>query len=269
MKQQKAFRHFSIFTGLLALVVLSCSGATGISNLFATDTPTPTNTFTPSPTLTPSPTSTATETPSPTPTPLPTGITVEEQPDGGTLLIDYDNHYQLVLPLNWEIVFSSQKELQQTIQSAANQDPRLAEMAESFKGADPDEFRLAAMNVDLKYMEANAPTLLTVNAVEDSIASSMPMAFVTAMIEDSILQDATSTTWDVTASEDDTEVGLVEGTRMFDVPNGTRLATHELVIAFQANQRLILIEIVAPEEYQEEIKASFLNTFDSIKVKKE
>src|SRR5512133_665483 len=166
-----AFQRCSIFIGLLALAVLSCSGAASVSNLFATDTPTPTNTFTPSPTLTPGPTSTPTTTPSPTPTPLPTGVHAEKQSDGTTLFTDYDNYYQLSLPLSWEIVFSSQEELQQAVQSAGSKDPKLAEMAENFKNVDANVFRLAAMNIDRKYIRASSLTLLTINTFEDNMAS--------------------------------------------------------------------------------------------------
>ena len=269
MKQNNAVRYFGLPAGLLALVVLSCSGAAGITDLFATDTPTPTNTYTPSPTLTPSPTSTPTQTPSPTSTSVPTGVQIDEQPDETTLFIDYDNRYQLLLPSNWEIVFSSQKELQQAVQDIGSNDPKLAEMAENFKNADPDVFRLAAMNADRKYLQASAPTLLTINTIDDSIASSMPMAFVTAMIEDNVLEGATSTTWDVIDNKNGVEVGLVEGTRTFDGPNGMSVNARELVIAFQANHKLILVEIIAPEEYQAEIFASFKDRIDAIKVNTE
>ena len=61
MKQLKTRQIVCIFVGILALAALSCSGVADVSNLLATDTPTPTNTFTPSPTVTPSPTATLTQ----------------------------------------------------------------------------------------------------------------------------------------------------------------------------------------------------------------
>ena len=269
MKPHGTPGRISLFAGLLALAVLSCSGAADIPNLFATDTPTPTMTFTPTPTFTPSPTSTPTQTPSPTPTPLPTGVAAQEQTDGTLLFIDHDNRYQLQIPQNWEIVFSSHAEMQRAVQSMGADDQRFAEMADRFKDSDPDVFRLAAMNVDRKYRQASAPTLLTINTVEDAMASTMPMAFVTAQIEDNLLADASATTWDVIENANGVEVGLVEGKRTFDVPGGMTITARELVIAFQSNDKLIMIEIVAPEEYQQEILSSFKDRIDTIKVETE
>src|SRR6266508_6408975 len=102
MNRNKVVQRFSILIVIVTFAILSCSGVADISNLFATETPTPTNTFTPTSTFTPSPTPAPTQTPSPTP--LPTGINIEEQSDGSTLFIDYDNKYQLVLPSDWLII---------------------------------------------------------------------------------------------------------------------------------------------------------------------
>lgn len=130
--------------------------------------------------------------------------------------MDYDNHYQYILPKSWKFTFESQKDLQQTVQASADIDPELANMLEQFKDLDPDIFRLAAMSFDRKYFDtAGTPTILTVNAYEDAVASSMPMAFVTAMIEDNILKDARSTSWDVTNNENVIEVGIVTGDNAF------------------------------------------------------
>jgi hypothetical protein len=259
-----------VFAGILALAALSCSGAANVANLFATDTPTPTSTFTPSPTLTPSPTSTATFTPSPSPTPKPAGVKAEEQADGSTFITDYDNHYLYILPANWKVPFISQKDLQEAVQADANSDPELADFVDQFKDLDPDIFRLAALNVDRKYLDsAGAPTLLTANAYEDPIASTMPMAFVTAMIEDNILKDARNTSWEVTNSGNGVEVGIVTGENTFNFSNGVNVNVEQIVIAFQANQKIIIIEIAAPQGYGDEILASFDGMIDSIKVEPE
>ena len=264
MKHRNVIQQLVIFAGFLILAVLSCSGTSEIPNLIASKTSTPTNTFTPSPTSTPSPAATGTRTPSPTP--LPTGVSVEEQTDGTTLFIDHDNKYQLLLPADWAVVISTQKELQQAIQDASNEEPAFAEMAESFKGMNPDIFRLAAMNDNLKYIRASSPTLLTINTFEDPIAGTMPMAYVTALIEDNILEGATSTTWDVIDNENDVEVGIVRGERLLQAPDGRSLNVQELVIAFQANKKLVLMEIVAPQEYGEEILSPFEDLINSTKV---
>ncbi len=270
MKQPTTRQILGIFASILALAVLSCSGAADVSNLFATDTPTPTNTFTPSPTLTPSPTSTLTSTPSPSPTPKPTGIKADEQTDGTTLITDYDNHYQYSLPKNWRVAFTSQKDLQQAVQDQASANPEFADIAEGFKDMDPDVFRLTALNVDRKYFDTSGtPTLLTSNAYEDTVASSMPMSFVTAMIEDNVLKNAKNTSWDVTTSGNGVEVGIVTGENRFSFDSGISVNVDQIVIAFQANGKLILVEIAAPKGYGEEILASFDSMIRSIKVTSE
>jgi hypothetical protein len=268
MQQHKAYQRFQIFAGILALAVLSCSGLSDVSNLLATETPTPTSTFTPSPTLTPSPTSTPTLTPSPSPTPMPAGIQAEEQADGTTLITDYDNHYQYILPENWKVAFTSQKDLKDAVQAQADTNSDFAGMEEQFKELDPDIFRLAALNVDRKYLKLGSPTLLTANAYEDAVASSMPMAFVTAMIEDNILKDAQSTDWEVVTNGNGVEVGIVTGKSTFSFPNGVNIKVEQIVIAFQANERLIVIEIAVPQGYGDEIRTSFNGMIDSIKVDK-
>ena len=267
MKKSSARRIIFVFAGILALAALSCSGAANVANLFATDTPTPTNTFTPSPTLTPSPTSTATYTPSPSPTPKPVGVKADEHADGTTLITDYDNHYQYSLPEKWKVVFTSQKDLQTAVQNQASADSELADIVDAFKDMDPDVFRLAAINTDRKYIDtAGAPTLLTANAYEDGIASSMPMAFVTAVIEDKILKDARNTSWDVTNNGNGVEVGIVTGEDSFSFDNGININVEMIVIAFQANNKLMILELAAPQGDGEEILVSFDSMIDSIKV---
>jgi hypothetical protein len=268
--QQKASLQFGILTALLALAILSCSSLGNVSNLFATDTPTPTHTFTPSPTLTPSPTSTPTQTPSPSPTPTLSGVKAEEQPDGTTLITDYDNHYQYILPENWKVAFTSQKDLQQAVQADASSDPELADMVEQYKNLDPDVFRLAAINVDRKYFDTSGtPTLLTTNAYQDSIASSMPMEAVTAMIEDNILKDARNTSWEIINNGNSVEVGVVTGKTTFSFNDGMSVNVEMIVIAFQANNKLIVVEIAAPQGHGEEILASFKGMIDSVIIESE
>jgi hypothetical protein len=270
MKQHKALQRSGIFNAILTLAILSCSSLGNVSSLFATVTPTPTNTFTPSPTLTPSPTSTSTQTPSPSPTPLPSGVKADEQPDGTTLITDYDNHSQYILPESWKVAFTSQKDLQQAVQADAGSDPDLADMVEQYKNLDPDVFRLAALNVDPRYFDtAGAPTLLTANAYQDTIASTMPMSFVTAMIEDNILADARNTSWDVTTNSNGVEVGIVTGENTFSFDEGMKVNVEMIVIAFQANNKLIVLQIAAPQGYGKEILASFDSMIDSIEVSTE
>ncbi len=265
MNRNKSIRRSNVFIMSLALILLACQGV-GSFNPFATATPTPTATFTPTPTFTITPSPTATATQAPTATPRPTGIAVEEQTSGESLVTDYDNNYQFLLPSKWKVVFSTQEDLQQAIDFVRKKDPEYAKMVESFKDVDPDIFRLVAVNIDRKYVSSKFPSALTINAFNDPLASSMPMEFVTAMIEDNILKGATSTSWDVISNANKVEVATVRGIRTITAPNGIHATVAELVIAFRANKKLVVIEIATPKEFKEAILKPFDNIIDSIKV---
>ncbi len=267
MNRNRGAQRLSVCILILTSTVLACQSVAGF-NPFATATPTVTQT----PTITPTPTFTVTPSPTPTatitltPTLPPTGMSIEEQTGEGLLVIDYDNKYQFQLPPEWKVVFSSQKDLQAAVDFASDINPDFAKVAQSFKDVDPDIFRLAAINTNQKYTTIKFPTVLTVNAFADPLWSGMPMAFVTAMIEDTILKGATSTTWDASDNANKVEVGTVRGVRAITATNGARATVAELVIAFQANKKLIVIEIATPKEFKDAVLTPFDGIIDSIKV---
>ena len=260
------FLRLTIFVTILALAGISC-GVSNIGNLFATETPTPTNTFTPTPTFTPSPTPTPTSTPTntPTATPVPTGVTSEERADGSTFIIDYDNKYQLQLPVDWMIIPLTKDDLADAMQQASNEDPNFAGMAQAFKEMDPDVIRLIGLNANRKYTSARFPTILTITAFTDAVASTMPMAFVTAMIEDNILTGASDLSWDVIDNANGVEVGVVSGINTINIPNVSGVVVAEHVIAFQVSGKLIVLEVVTPKEFENDVMPSFDDIIDTIK----
>lgn len=263
MKNKGIFK-LAVFISMAALASLSC-GVSDIGGIFATETPTPTSTFTPTPTFTPSPTPTSTPTSTPTATPLPTGVTSEEQADGSTLLVDYDNKYHLLLPVDWMAIPLTADDMAQAMQQAGKEDPDFVEMAQAFQEMDPDIIRLIGLNANRKYSGASFPTLLTITAFSDAIASTMPMAFVTAMIEDNILTGASNLSWDVINNENGVEVGVVNGIKTITAPNGLKVVVAERVIAFQTKDKLIIIDVVTPKEYGDDVFLPFEGIIDSIK----
>jgi hypothetical protein len=166
MSNIKGIHALTILVILLALAGISCN-AVNVPFL-ATETPTPTVTFTPSPTLTPSPT----PTPVPTATHPSTGIWTDEQPDGSSLVTDYDNQYRFVMADGWTIIPLSTGDLSEILAELAGENPELAETAELFKQLDPDIIRVVAVNNDPKYTTDGYGTNLTVAAIEDQFASS-------------------------------------------------------------------------------------------------
>lgn len=244
--------------GLPVLLILSCQAAARLPNPFATDTPTPTSTFTPS--ATPSPTPTF------TPTPLPSGVMTRVTSSGGTSVIDYDNKYQLELPQEWVVIDLTQEDISKALDQAARQDPQLAEMAQGFKHLDPDIIRLIGLSRTRKYKSNSYPTLLSIAAVADPIASSMPMSFVTAMIEDKVLQGATNTSWEVKTNINGIEIGIVQGSMRFPSATGGRTDVRTKVIAFQSDKKLIMVQIITPREFGDEVLPAADQIIDTIKL---
>jgi len=255
----KSFSRFVLLLGMLAASA-GCQAGAIIPNLFATATPTPTATFTPSPTPLP------TATPTLTPTPLPAGVVTESQPDGTTRVKDYDNHYELTLPKNWVVIPLTREDLARLAEQAAAQNPEFADTLEAFKKLDPETFRLIGLNSDRKYQSGQYPTILSITAISDPVASNMPMSFVTALIEDNVLKGAKDTTSEVETNLNGMEIGIVQGSIKIENPQGGSANTRTKVIIFQANKKLIMIQIITPAEFGDEVLAAADQVIDTIKL---
>lgn len=272
MKQPTPRRIFFVFAGILALAALSCSGVSGVSKLFATDTPTPTSTFTPSPTVTPSPTSTPTQTPTLTPTPLPTGSSMEDQADGSKLFTDYDNQFQVTLPKGWVILPLSSKDLADILESAADETPELKDMAKALKNLDPDVIRVMAFNKNSKYNASGFATNLIVTAAEDKVMTTMPMDFVMGYLEDYITQQGgqqVSTKSSITTNPNGVEIGTIDYIQTTPTAVGTKVSVHVKAIVFQAGDKLITVQLTTPKQYAEELSPIMDQIKDSIKLTEE
>jgi hypothetical protein len=272
MKQPTTRRIFFIFAGILALAALSCSGVSGVSNLFATDTPTPTNTFTPSPTVTPSPTSTPTQTPTLTPTPLPTGSSMEDQADGSKLFIDYDNQFQVTLPEGWIILPLSSQDLADILESVSKENPDFKDAAAVLKDLDPDVIRVMAFNKNHKYNVNGFTTNLIVMAINDKVMTTMPIDFVMGMLEESIKQQGgvlLSTDNNVTTNANDVEMGSFEFKRTMPTALETNVPVRIKAIVFRSADRLIMVQLTAPQQFGEELIPAMDQIMESVKLSEE
>ena len=234
---------------ILGLTGISC----GVADLpfLATKTPTPTATFTPTPTFTPSPTPTATSTFTPTPTPLPTGVTSSEQADGSTLFIDYDNGYQLVLPVDWIIIPVDQDALSAMIDELAKEDPDLVPSAEAFKNLDPNVLRMAALNTNRKYIAKGSGTNVTVAAVEDQTLAALPLSLISGALEQSFIsQGITVLTTGVNPVDNDHNVEI-EYMDVQQKANGTD--AQQRIIMFKTSKKLILVTVTTTPVFRDEI----------------
>jgi hypothetical protein len=269
MKQHGTLQKFSLVTGIMALAVLSCSGLSNVSNLFATATPTATLTFTPSPTLTPTPTFTATITPSASPTPLPTGVKTEDQPDGSTLFTDYDNQYQLILPKGWIVLPLSSKDMANILQKAAEDNPELKDIANNFKNLDPDVVRVMSFNKNSKYSIKGFTTDMIVTAIDNKTLSAMPLDFVTGALEESVKQqggEVLSTGSPVVTNPNGVEVGSFELKQTTPTATGAKVPIQVKSLVFQAGGKLIIVQVGTPVQFAKEILPVLDQIQDSIQV---
>lgn len=268
MKQYKIPQLLGIVVALLALAALSCSGTSGIG-FFATETPTPTITFTPSPTFTP--TATPTDTPIPSPTLLPVGVQMEDQPDGSTLFIDYDNKYQMTLPKDWVVIPLSSDDLSAILSNLSEKNPSFQNIAETFKQLDPNVIRVIAVNADSKYIVSGFSTNLTVTALEDPVMSSMPLDFVTGAIEESLKQQGSkllSSSEPVATNPNGVDVGVFDFMQIAPTSTGANIEVRSKVVVFQTEGKIIMVQLATPKQFGEELLPMLDEVSNSIKLLK-
>jgi len=201
-----------------------------------------------------------------TPTPRPTGVDADRQADSRTVVRDFDNNYEFILPKEWTAIPLTKEDIDRIVQQMAEQDPEFAKLAESMRTADDNVLRLLGFNTDPKYVKAQNPTLFMLIAIPDKIVGSLPMAGVTAIIEDNTFTGSSDTTWDVVNNPHGVEVGVVQGTYKFVTPEGKTLKTKSKVIAFQANQKLIMIQFITPVQFGAEVLPGVDQIIDTIQL---
>jgi hypothetical protein len=261
------FQSFIFFIMIFALTSLAC----GASNLpfMATETPTPTLTFTPSPTASPTPSSTPTPTSTPTSTPLPTGAITEEQSDGSTLFVDYDNQYQLSIPATWVVIPLGSADIADYLQTLSEENPAFADIAERFAQLDPDMIRVIAMNDDAKYFVNGFSTNITITAVEEKILSSMPIDFVTGALEETMKQQGATIIENnefAFKNDEGVEIGTVELEQTTPTATGAKVPVHSKILIFQAAGKIIMVQLTTPKQFSEELLPVLDQIADTIKL---
>jgi hypothetical protein len=255
MKNQKRLLSALIFFVLLAATP-ACNAST-ITNLFATETPTSTSspTVTSTPTITPSPTPTITPTPTQTPTPAPTGVDAEKQADGSTLLIDYDNKYQLILPQDWIVVPITKQAISSAADAMAKENPELANMLEVIKDANPDLMRGVALYANKDYMYKGYPTYVNISVIDEPSLTAMPLAFVSAVLEDNLQQmGAKILTQGVNEIDNpnSVEVEYIDMEQNFTM-QGIKQTINSRLVLFQANKKLIIVQLLTPQKFRKDM----------------
>lgn len=249
MKDKGLFK-LVLFLGIIALTGISC-GVADIGNIFVTETSTPTSTYTPTSTFTPSPTFTSTPTITPTSKPLPTGVTSEEQTDGSTLFVDYDNKFQLTLPSGWIVIPLDQDGLAEMLDNVSQSNPDLADTAQAFRDLDADVFRMAALYTDRKLLSSGFGTNITVTSFKDETMSSMPLSFVTGLLEQSFVDSGNKVlTQGVNTIENDNGIE-VEYLDVEQSSNGVKVV--QRMVVFQTQDALIVVTITVPAQFKDDV----------------
>lgn len=241
----------------IALIGMSCNMA-NIGSVFATETPTPTSTYTPTSTFTPSPTSTSTATPTntPTATPLPTGVLTDEQADGSTLFVDYDNQYQLIIPADWLVIPLSSNEIFDILEEIAETNPAFEEIADSFLQLDPDIIRIIAVNENRKYTTSGFATNLTITAIEDKLMSSMPLDFVTGALEESLKQQGAKLVSEfepAARNANGVEIAEFEFEQTTTTSTGASVRVRSGTLLFQSDGKLIMVQLTTQQQFAGEL----------------
>lgn len=270
MKQSKKWIAFTALITTLALPALAC-GTSDISNIFATETPTPTQTFTPSPTFTPSATPTATQTQTPSPTPAPSGVDTKEQTDGTTLFTDYDNHFQIALPSGWFVLPLSSDDIGDIMENMAEENPDLKDSAQAFKQLDPDVIRVIAVPEETKYIQKGFATNLIVMALKDKLLSSMPVAFVTGALESQLETNGATIIHNdeiVLTNANGVEIGIIEFKQTAQTATGAKVVVQSRALVFLVEEAMINIQLAAPQQSAKELMPLLDAIADSIKILK-
>jgi len=257
---RKLLSIIPFFITISAVMLLSCNM---VNTIFATPTPTSTST----PTITPTSTITPSPIPSFTPTPVPTGVKTESLTNGTTLVTDFDNKYQLTLPAGWIVIPLTTDDLSAIISELAESNEELSKAAEAFETLDSDFIKIVALNEDPTYIQNDFGTNLTVAAFEDTVLTSMPMAFVTGALEESFAQNGAkvlSEGVNITTNSNGVEVGTIDVEQETVSATGSTLNIAARYSVFLIEGKLILVQLATPIEFQDVLFPTMDDILESI-----
>ena len=263
MKSKRTSLSLILVASFLSLAILSCEGLSNLPNPFATATLTPTSTSTATPTPSPTPTATI------TPTPIPTGIKMEEQPDTSTVFTDYDNQFEVTLPKGWVVIPLTGKDIAKIIADLAKQNPDLAGIAKTFQNLDGNVIRAVAIPKDSKYIVSGFATNITIVAIDSKLLASLPMQLAVTSLEDSLKQQNAkliSGGDKVINNSHGVEVGLIDYLQTTPTSTSSRVQVRTRNIMFVANNKMILISVVTPKQFGDELLPVVNDLIDAVKV---
>jgi hypothetical protein len=117
-----------------------------------------------------------------------------------------------------------------------------------------------------KYINSGFPPFFLVMVNSDPIASSMPMDFVTAMIEDSMIPDATDKTSSVKTNANGVDVGVTTGFLNLQLSPTKKMAGVCELLSFQSNKKLVVITFFASRNLKDTLLPLADKFIDTIKL---
>jgi hypothetical protein len=173
------------------------------------------------------------------------------------------------MPKSWFMIPLTSDDLARRIESVSEANPQFKEIAQAFMLMDPDIIRVVALNMDTKYIINGFSTNITVTAIEDQLMAAMPLDFVTGALEESMKQGgATLIPGQELASTNTNgvEIGSFEFQQTALTSLGTTVPVHSKILVFQANGKLILIQVATPTQVEKEILPVLDEIMDTVKL---
>jgi len=193
----------------------------------------------------------------------------EEQADGSTLFVDYDNHFQILIPQGWLVLPLSSDDIVEIIENVAKENPDFKEVAKTFSQLDPDVIRIVALNENPKYLVNGFSTNLTITAIEDRLMSSMPLDFVVGAVEESLKQRGgavVSGSQLASLNANGVEVGVFEFQQESPTVSGAKVKIQSKSLIFQSNGKLIMIQLAIPRQFAADLLPALDQIIDTIKL---
>lgn len=260
----KKLSRFTCATLLLLFATLACQGGP-LGTFFATATPTATST----PTITPTFTPTNTPEPTLTPTPLPEGIQTNILNDDSTIFSDYDNLYRLTLPSTWKVLPADKEDFTKVIADLVEKNPEMAAAAENFKQMDTKALRMFALNQDPQHLQKGFASNLTTLVFEQEMLAGMPMAVLTAIMEEALEQQnakVISQGYNAIKGKNGLEIGVVEAEKTYQSPNKGEITIRIRMLIFQVGSKLVTITLTSPTDVMEGLKTELDEIAKSIEI---
>ena len=162
------------------------------------------------------------------------------------------------MPEKWVTFPLSNKDFATLMEKFAEENPDFAEAAEAMKDLDPSVIRIVALYANPDYIVNGSVPDMVDMAFSDKSLTTMPLDFITAMMEDSLKEQEFNVFPTTSYSESNpngVETSIIDAERTITNPYGTTVTFHCRYIFFQTDRRLISIQLVTPKKFATDMMA--------------